>query len=90
MYTVKRKEVIKIATDYKSFTNAELLKQIKEMQTELQKRENIEKERRWIEVRNILHSWYSDYGDIEVNYGEFYLQDSDDYSSLGEIYLNND
>lgn len=79
-----------MATDYKSFTNAELLKQIKEMQTELQKRENIEKERRWIEVRNILHSWYSDYGDIEVNYGEFYLQDSDDYSSLGEIYLNND
>lgn len=78
-----------MATDYKSFTNAELLKQIKEMQTELQKRESIEKERRWIEVRNILHSWYSDYGDIEVNYGEFYLQDSDDYSSFGEIHLNN-
>lgn len=78
-----------MATDYKSFTNAELLKQIEEMQAELQERKDIEKERRWIEIRNILHSWFSDYGNIEINDGEFYLRDSDDYSSLGEIYFNN-
>ena len=75
-----------MATDYKSFTNAELSKQIKEMQAELQKREYIEKEQRWIEVRNILHNWFQDYGDIDINSGEIYLDNNADYSSLGEIH----
>ena len=75
-----------MATDYKSFTNAELSKQIKEMQAELQKREYIEKEQRWIEVRNILHNWFQDYGDIDINSGEIYLDNDADYSSLGEIH----
>lgn len=77
-----------MTTDYKSFTNAELSKQIKEMQAELQKRERIEKEQRWTEVRNILHNWFHDYGDIAINSGDFYLNDDDDYSSFGEIHLN--
>ena len=79
-----------MATDYKSFTNAELSKQIKEMQAELQRRENAEKEQRWAEIRNILHNWFRDYGDIDINCGYFYLRDDDDYSYLGEIYLNDD
>ena len=91
MYTVKRKEVIKMATDYKFFTNAELSKQIEKIQIELQRRrENIEKEQRWTEIRNILHNWFHDYGDIDINCGDFYLCDDDDYSSFGEIYLNDD
>ena len=70
MYTVKRKEVIKMATDYKSFTNAELSKQIEKIQIELQRRrENIEKEQRWTEIRNILHNWFRDYGEIIIDTG---------------------
>lgn len=75
-----------MATDYKSFTNAELSKQIKEMQAELQKRERIEKESRWAEVCNILYNWIRDYGDIDINSGEFYLDNEADYSSFGEIH----
>lgn len=75
-----------MATDYKSFTNAELSKQIKEMQEELQKRERIEKESRWTEVCNILYNWIRDYGDIEINSGELYLDNGADYSSFGEIH----
>ena len=75
-----------MATDYKSFTNAELSKQIKEMQAELEKRERIEKESRWIEVGNILYNWIRDYGDIDINSGEFYLDNGADYSSFGEIH----
>lgn len=75
-----------MATDYKSFTNAELSKQIKEMQAELQKRERIEKENRWTEVCNILYNWIRDYGDIDINSGELYLDNSADYSSFGEIH----
>lgn len=75
-----------MATDYKSFTNAELSKQIKEMQAELQKRERIEKEIRWMEVSNILYKWIRDYGDIDINSGELYLDNSADYSSFGEIH----
>ena len=79
-----------MATDYKSFTNAELSKQIKEMQTELQRRLNPEKVQRWEEVRTVLHNWFHDYGDIDINCGDFYLRDDDDYSYFGEIYLNGD
>ena len=86
MYTIKRKEVIKMATDYKSFTNTELSEQIEEMRTELQRRKNIEKEQRWEEVCNILHKWFRDYGDIDINSGEIYLDNDADYSSLGEIH----
>ena len=35
--TIKRKEVIKMATDYNSFTNAELSKRIEKIQIELQR-----------------------------------------------------
>ena len=89
MYTIKRKEVIKMATDYKSFTNAELSKQIKEMKAELQRRENAEKEQRWTEVRNILHNWFRDYGEIPIDMGftETSLDERDDYSTIGEIHL---
>lgn len=78
-----------MATDYKSFTNAELSKQIKEMQAELQKRERIEKEQRWTEVRNILHNWFRDYGEIpiDMNFTETCLDERDDYSTIGEIHL---
>lgn len=79
-----------MATDYKSFTNAELSKQIEEMKAELQRRENIEKEQRWVELRTVLHNWFHDYGDIAINCGDFYLRDDNDYSSFGEIYLNDD
>lgn len=75
-----------MATDYKSFTNAELSKQIKEMQAELQKRERIEKEKRWTEVCNILCNWIRDYGSIDINSGELYLDNEADYSSFGEIH----
>lgn len=75
-----------MATDYKSFTNAELSKQIKKMQAELQKRERIEKESRWTEVCNILYNWIRDYGDIDINSGELYLDNETDYSSFGEIH----
>ena len=90
MYTVKGKEVIKMATDYKSFTNAELLEQIEEMRTELQRRENTEKEQRWTEVRNILHNWFRDYGEIIVDTGfipEITINKEDDYSTIGEIHI---
>ena len=89
MYTIKRKEVIKMATDYKSFTNAELSKQIKEMKAELQRRENAEKEQRWTEIRNILHDWIRDYGEIHIDMGftETYLDKRDDYSVIGEIHI---
>ena len=85
VYTIKRKEVIKMATDYKSFTNEELSKQIEEMKAELQRRENLEKERRWTEVRNILYNWFRDYGDIDINFGELYLNNNANYSCFGEI-----
>lgn len=75
-----------MATDYKSFTNAELSKQIKEMQAELQRRENIEKEQRWTEVCNILYNWIRDYGAIDINSGDVYLYNEADYSSFGEIH----
>ena len=89
MYTIKRKEVIKMITDYKSFTNAELLEQIEEMRTELQRRENTEKEQRWIEIRNILHNWFRDYGEISIDMGftKIYLDERDDYSTIGEIHI---
>ena len=90
MYTVKGKEVIKMATDYKSFTNAELLEQIEEMRTELQRRENTEKEQRWTEVRNILHNWFRDYGEIIVDTGfipEITINKEDNYSTIGEIHI---
>lgn len=75
-----------MATDYKSFTNEELAKQIKEMQAELQKRERIEKENRWTEVCDILYNWIRDYGYIDINSGDVYLSDEADYSSFGEIH----
>ena len=90
MYTVKRKEVIKMATDYKSFTNTELSEQIEEMRTELQRRENIEKEQRWEEVCNILHKWFRDYGEITIDTGfipEISINKEDDYSVIGEIHI---
>ena len=78
-----------MATDYKSFTNAELSKQIKEMKAELQRREYAEKEQRWIEIRNILHNWFRDYGEISIDMGftETTLDERDDYSTIGEIHL---
>ena len=79
-----------MATNYESFTNAELSKQIKEIQAELQRRLNPEKVQRWEELRTVLHNWFHDYGDIDINCGDFYLRDDDDYSYLGEIYLNDD
>ena len=91
VYTIKRKEVIKMATDYKSFTNAELSKQIEKIQIELQRRrENIEKEQRWTEIRNILHNWFRDYGEIIVDTGfipEITINKEDDYSTIGEIHI---
>ena len=91
MYTVKRKEVIKMASDYKPFTNAELSKQIEKIQIELQRRrENIEKEQRWTEIRNILHNWFRDYGEIVVDTGfipEITINKEDDYSTIGEIHI---
>lgn len=77
-------------TDYKSFTNAELSRQIKEMQTELQKRERIEKDKRWTEVCGILHNWFRDYGEITVDTGfipEITINKEDDYSTIGEIHI---
>lgn len=59
---------------------------LKRCQAELQKRERIEEERRWAEVCDILHNWIKDYGDIEVNDGEFYLDAPVDFSSFGEIH----
>lgn len=78
-----------MATDYKSFTNAELSKQIEEMKAELQRRENIEKEQRWTEVRNILHNWFRDCGEItiDMNFTETSLDERDDYSTIGEIHI---
>ena len=91
MYTVKRKEVIKMTSDYKPFTNAELSKQIEKIQIELQRRrENIEKEQRWTEIRNILHNWFRDYGEIVVDTGfipEITINKEDDYSTIGEIHI---
>ena len=90
MYTVKRKEVIRMATDYKSFTNTELSEQIEEMRAELQRRENIEKEQRWEEVCNILHKWFRDYGDITIDTSfipEITINKEDDYSTIGEIHI---
>ena len=79
-----------MATDYKSFTNAELSKRIEKIQIELQRRrENIEKEQRWTEIRNILHNWFRDYGEIpiDMNFTETTLDERDDYSTIGEIHL---
>ena len=91
MYTVKRKEVIKMASDYKPFTNAELSKRIEKIQIELQRRrENIEKEQRWTEIRNILHNWFRDYGEIIIDTGfipEITINKEDDYSTIGEIHI---
>ena len=90
MYTVKRKEVIKMATDYKSFTNAELSEQIEKMRAELHRRENIEKEQRWEEVCNILHKWFRDYGEITIDTSfipEITINKEDDYSTISEIHI---
>ena len=91
MYTVKRKEVIKMASDYKPFTNAELSKRIGKIQIELQRRrENIEKEQRWTEIRNSLHNWFRDYGEIIIDTGfipEITINKEDDYSRIGEIHI---
>lgn len=90
VYTIKRKEVIKMATDYKSFTNAELSEQIEKMRAELQRRENIEKEQRWEEVCNILHKWFRDYGEITIDTSfipEISINKEDDYSIIGEIHI---
>ena len=90
VYTIKRKEVIKMATDYKSFTNAELSEQIEKMRAELQRRENIEKEQRWEEVCNILHKWFRDYGEITIDTSfipEISINKEDDYSTIGEIHI---
>ena len=79
-----------MASDYKPFTNAELSKQIKEMKAELQRRENAEKEQRWTEIRNILHNWFRDYGEIVVDTGfipEITINKEDDYSIIGEIHI---
>lgn len=76
-----------MTNDYSSFTNAELSKLMKEIQAEIQKRERIEKEQRWAEVRDILRNWIQDYGVIEVNGGELYLG-AVDLSSFGEIHTN--
>ena len=78
-----------MATDYKSFTNAELSEQIEEMRAELQRRENIEKEQRWEEVCNILHKWFRDYGDITIDMGftETCIDEKDDYSVIGGIHI---
>nr|DAG74409.1 MAG TPA: hypothetical protein [Caudoviricetes sp.] len=75
-----------MANDYNSFTNAELSKLMEEIQAEIQRRKRIEEKRRWAEVRDILHNWIKDYGDIEVNDGEFYLDATVDFSSFGEIH----
>lgn len=79
-----------MATDYKSFTNAELSKQIEEMTAELQRRENAEKEQRWTEICNILHNWFRDYGEIPIymNFTETALEEGDDYSTIGVIHVN--
>ena len=90
VYTIKRKEVIKMATDYKSFTNAELSEQIEKMRAELQRRKNIEKEQRWEEVCNILHKWFRDYGEITIDTSfipEITINKEDDYSTIGEIHI---
>ena len=78
-----------MATNYESFTNEELLEQIEEMRTELQRRENTEKEQRWIEIRNILHNWFRDYGEISIDMGftKTCLDERDDYSTIGEIHI---
>ena len=78
-----------MATNYESFTNEELLEQIEEMQTELQRRENTEKEQRWTEIRNILHNWFQDYGEISIDMGftKTYLDERDDCSVIGEIHI---
>ena len=79
-----------MASDYKPFTNAELSKQIEKIQIELQRRrENIEKEQRWTEIRNILHNWFRDYGEISIDMGftKTYLDERDDYSVIGEIHI---
>ena len=90
VYTVKRKEAIKMAIDYKSFTNAELSEQIEKMRAELQRRENIEKEQRWEEVCNILYKWFRDYGEITIDTSfipEISINKEDDYSTIGEIHI---
>lgn len=79
-----------MTTDYKSFTNAELSNQIEEMQAELQRRINSEKEQRWTEIRNILHNWFQDYGEIVVDTGfipQISINKEDDYSTIGEIHI---
>ena len=80
-----------MATDYKSFTDAELSKQIEEIQAEFQRMiEDSEKKQRWTEVCNILHNWFQDYGEIIVDTGfipEITINKEDDYSTIGEIHL---
>lgn len=78
-----------MATDYSAFTTAKLSKEIAKMQAELQRRENLEKEQRWTEVRNILHNWIQDYGEIPlyIDFLETSLDQRDDYSTIGEIYI---
>ena len=80
-----------MATDYKSFTDAELSKQIEEIQAEFQRMiEDSEKKQRWTEGCNILHNWFQDYGEIIVDTGfipEITINKEDDYSTIGEIHL---
>lgn len=78
-----------MATDYNTFTTAKLSKEIEKMQAELQRRENLEKEQRWTEVRDIVHNWIQDYGGIplHIDFLETSLDQRDDYSTIGEIYI---
>lgn len=78
-----------MATDYSTFTTTKLSIEIERMQAELKRRENLEKEQRWTEVRDILHDWIQDYGEIplHIDFLETYLDQRDDYSTIGEIHI---
>lgn len=71
--------------NYQNFSKNELITHIQKMKEELEKRNRIEKEKRWHEVCDILYDWFKDYGKIDINSGEIYLNEDMDFSSFGEI-----
>ena len=60
--------------------------------TILETRRNKAKEEAWRKLTNAIKDYTTTFGDIEVNsfYETFQISSTDDYSSIGEIYVKFD
>lgn len=69
--------------NYKNLSDEELAKFIREGTEEVNRRKKNEEKRRWGEICDILHKWFIDFGDIDINRGEVFLDENCDFSCPG-------